>query len=249
MSEKKIYSRTEFEEMRKKWASDLANDNPLKQDALDVFIKADRHNWIHQTNWFGEPLLQLPQDMFAIQDIIYKTRPDYIIEIGVAWGGSLLFNATLQEVLGGKLVIGIDIYIPDDLRERLSSYPLLSNRIRLIEGSSLDESTINKVEKIVGNNEKVMIILDSYHTHDHVLQELKKYSPFCGIGQYLVVCDTIINMIPSQTHRPREWGPDNNPKTALDEFLKNNSAFVIDHEIDQKLLFSCNHSGYLKRIS
>ena len=248
MSERKIYFRHEFEELRKIWAHDMAEDIPLNQEALDLFIKADRHNWIHQTNWFGEPVLQLPQDMFALQEIIYKTRPNYIIEIGVAWGGSLLFYATLQEVLGGELVIGVDIFIPDDLRERLGSYSLLSQRIRLIEGSSLDNSVIDKIKEIVGTDKRVLVILDSYHTHDHVIQELNKYSTFCGEGQYLVVADTIIDMIPPQTHRPRPWGPNNNPKTAVDEFLKTNPEFIADSEIDRKLLFTCNPSGYLKHI-
>jgi cephalosporin hydroxylase len=249
MSEKKIYTRQEFEELRKIWAQELADDIPLQHEAREVFIKADRHNWIHQTNWLGEPVLQVPHDMFAMQEIIYKTRPNYIIEIGVAWGGSLLFNATLQEVLGGKYVIGVDIFIPDDLKERLNSHSLLSKRIKLIEGSSLDNSVVDQIKKIVGTDKKVMVILDSYHSQEHVIQELNKYSPFCGEGQYLVVCDTIVDMIPPQTHRPRPWGPGNNPKTALDEFLKTHAEFMVDTEIDRKLLFTCNPSGYLKHIS
>jgi len=248
MSDKKIYSRIEFEELRKIWAQEMADDIPLNQEAQDVFIKADRHNWIHQTNWFGEPVLQLPQDMFALQEIIYKTRPNFIIEIGVAWGGSLLFYATLQEVLGGERVIGVDIFIPDDLKQRLNSHSLLSKRITLIEGSSLDNSVIEQIKKILGVDKKVMIILDSYHTHEHVIQELDKYSTFCGDGQYIVVADTIIDMIPPQSHRPRPWGPNNNPKTAVDEFLKTHAEFMVDPEIDRKLLFTCNPSGYLKHI-
>lgn len=248
MSKKKIYSRHEFEGLRKIWAHEMANDIPLIKEAQDVFIKADQYNWIHQTNWFGEPVLQLPQDMFALQEIIYKTRPNFIIEIGVAWGGSLLFYATLQEVLGGEQIIGVDIFIPDDLKERLNSHSLLSKRITLIQGSSLDNSVIEKIKEIVGTEKKVMVILDSYHTHEHVIQELNKYSTFCGNGQYIVVADTVIDMIPPQTHRPRPWGPDNNPKTAVDEFLKTHPEFVVDHEIERKLLLTCNPSGYLKHI-
>lgn len=247
MSEKKIYSRIEFEELRKTWAQEMADDIPLNHEALDVFIKADQHNWIHQTNWFGEPVLQVPQDMFALQEIIFKTRPKFIIEIGVAWGGSLLFYATLQEVLGGECVIGVDIFIPDDLRKRLSSNSL-SKRIQLIAGSSVDDLVIEQIKKIVGNDKKVMVILDSNHTHEHVIQELNKYSPFCGEGQYIVVGDTIIDHFPPHPHRQRPWGPGNNPKTAVDEFLKTHTEFVVDHEIDRKLLFTCNPSGYLKHI-
>ena len=249
MSEKKIYSRNEFEELRKTWAQEMADDIPLNQEALDVFVKAYKHNWIHQSNWCGEPVLQLPQDMFALQEIIFATRPNFIIEIGVAWGGSLLFYATLQEVIGGDLVIGVDIFIPDDLRERLNSHSLLSKRIKLIEGSSLDNSVIEKIKEIVGTDKKIMVILDSHHTHEHVIQELNKYSPFCGEGQYIIVSDTFIDRFPPQTHRPRPWGPNNNPKTAVEEFLKTHPEFVVDAEIDRKLLFTCNPSGYIKHIS
>lgn len=248
MSGKKIFTRAEFEEQRKIWAQELENDVALQEEALDVYVKADRHNWIHQTNWFGEPALQLPQDMFALQEIIFKTRPNYIIEIGVAWAGSMLFYATLQEVLGGKMVIGVDIFIPDDLKERLATHKTLFKRIKLIEGSSVDDSVVEQIKKIIGNDKKVMVILDSHHTHEHVTNELNIYSKLCSEGQYLVVADTIIDKIPLQTHRPRPWGPGNNPKTALDEFLKSHPDFEIDHEIDRKLLFTCIPSGFLKHI-
>ena len=116
----------------------MAADKDLKIDALDVLVRADRYKWVHQTSWFGEPILNIPHDMFALQEIIYKTRPDFIIEVGVAWGGSLLFYSTLMDVLGGKKIIGIDIYIPDDLIKRIESYGRLSARINLIKGSSTD---------------------------------------------------------------------------------------------------------------
>ena len=131
-----MYTREEFEELRRQAAEDMAADKELVKDALDVKVRAGRYFWIHQTTWFGEPILQPPQDMFAMQEIIFNTRPRFIIEAGVAWGGSLLFYSSLMEVLGGECVIGIDQYIPDDLRDRLGSFGSLSDRISLINGST-----------------------------------------------------------------------------------------------------------------
>ncbi|MCD6394840.1 MAG: cephalosporin hydroxylase, partial [Planctomycetes bacterium] len=176
MSDKKLYTREEFEELRNNSAGRMAADEKLQADALDVLVKADHYRWIHQTNWFGEPILNLPQDMFALQEIIFNTRPKFIIESGVAWGGSLLFYSTLMEVLGGERIIGIDTYIPDDLRQRLASHGKLSERLTLINGSSTEQDTISQVKAIVGNCREVMVMLDSYHTHEHVLKELRLYS-------------------------------------------------------------------------
>ena len=245
---KKIISKEEFLEVNKVAAQEMSEDSELQAKALDVLISADKYRWIHQGKWFGEPLLNLPQDMFAIQDIIWKTRPDYIIEVGVAWGGSLLFESTLLEILGGKKVIGVDIFIPEDLRSRLMSHKKISERIELIEGGSTDKSTLDRIKEIIGESKKVLVILDSYHTHDHVLQELKAYSEFVGQGQYLICGDTVVEKIPAQEHRPRPWGPGNNPATAVVEFLSINKRFVVDEEIDQRLLFSCHPGGYLKAV-
>jgi cephalosporin hydroxylase len=246
MSKKKLYTRDEFENMRSNSAEKMFQDSTLYKDALDIFVRADRHNWIHQTNWFGEPVLNLPQDMFAIQEVIFRTRPKYIIEVGVAWGGGLLFYSTLMEVLGGKKVIGIDTYMPDDLKERLFSHGKISDRLVLINQSSVDSQTIEQVKSIIGQSRDVLVLLDSSHSHNHVLEELKMYSPLVGKGQYMVCGDTIVEDIPIQTHRPRPWGPGNSPKTALRDFLKENDRFEVDHRIDKKLLFTNNPDGYLK---
>ncbi|MDD5065980.1 MAG: CmcI family methyltransferase [bacterium] len=244
---KRIYTRDQFENMRVLFAEKMAHDTALQKNALKVLVKADQYNWIHQTNWFGEPILQFPQDMFAVQEIIYNTRPDYIVEIGVAWGGSLLFYSTIMEAIGGKKIIGVDIFIPEDLRKRIFSHGAISKRITLITGSSLEETTVKRIRSIIGKSKKVMVVLDSNHTHEHVLRELKLYSPLVGKGYYLVCGDTIIEDIPVQKHRPRPWGPGNNPKTALREFCAGNKNFKIDKHIENKLLFTCNPEGYLVR--
>lgn len=243
-----MYTREEFEVVRKEFADKMKEDEKLQQDSLSVLVRADKYDWIHQTNWLGEPILQLPQDMFALQEIIFKTRPKYIIEIGVAWGGSLLFYSTLMQALGGEGIVGIDIYIPDDLKERIMSHGKLSDRIKLIAGSSIDMETVEKVKSIIDNSREVMVILDSSHTQEHVLNELKFYSPFVSKGNYLVVSDTIIEYLPTQEHRPRPWSRGNNPLTALNEFLKGNDRFEVDTEIENKLLFTCQPGGYMKCV-
>jgi cephalosporin hydroxylase len=179
----------------------MVKDESLRRDVLDVLVRADNYNWIHQTTWFGEPILQLPQDMFALQEIIFKTRPRFIIELGVAWGGSLLFYSTLMEVLGGERIIGVDIYVPEDLKERLASHGKLSERLILINGSSVEQNSLSQVKSIVGNCREVMVVLDSYHTHDHVLKELHLYSPLVGEGFYLICGDTIVEDLPKPAER------------------------------------------------
>jgi len=246
MPAKKIYTRKKFESLRSKLAEAMASDYRLKQDALDVLVKADRYFWIHQTNWMGEPILNLASDMFTLQEIIFRTKPKFIIETGIAWGGSLLFYATLMEVLGGEKVIGVDTYIPSDLKKRLYSHRKLSKRLVLIKGSSIEEDTVSRVRSIVGACRETMIILDSHHTHEHVLRELRLYSSFVGRGFYLICGDTILDYVPRQKHRPRLWGHGNNPRTALQQFLKENNRFSPDKAIENKLLFTCNPGGYLK---
>lgn len=241
-----MYTREEFEALRLKWAQELAADEPLQREALEVLVKADRHNWLHQTNWLGEPILQLPQDMFALQEIIFTTRPEYIVEVGVAWGGSLLFYATLMQALGGKGIIGVDIYIPEDLQARIGAFGPLSERISWVLGSSLEAETFSRVTSLVQGSHKVMVVLDSHHSHEHVLQELRLYGPLVGKGHYLVCGDTIIENIPEQTHRPRPWGPGNSPKTAVTQFLAENDRFTVDKALEDKLLFTCNPGGYLR---
>lgn len=180
-----MYTREEFDELRRGWAQKMAGDLELRRKALEVLVDADRYNWFHLTNWFGEPALQLPHDMFATQEIIFTTRPRYIVETGVAWGGSLLFYSTLMHALGA----------------RLEAFPRLAERITLINGSSVDASVVDKVLGMIGTSREVLLILDSNHTHAHVLEEFRRYSGFVGPGQYLVCGDTIVEDIPVQTHR------------------------------------------------
>jgi cephalosporin hydroxylase len=240
-----IITKKQFLDLNHKAAKEMQRNSKLLSEAKNILVKADRYRWLHQNSWMGEPLLNLPQDMFALQEIIYRTKPDYIIETGVAWGGSLLFSASMLELIGGKMAIGIDVYIPKNLRSRLAKNARLFSRIKLVTGSSTDCGTIQQVKKIIGRSKKVVVILDSFHTHDHVLKELRSYAPFVGKGFYMICGDTIVETIPRQIHRPRPWGPGNNPATALKEFLKTNKRFSVDRDIDAKLLFTCHPGGYI----
>ncbi len=180
---KKIISRDQFEEILNSNASEMAKDEELINEALKIKVKAGYdYFWVHQTKWFGEPILNLPQDLFAIQEIIYATKPKYFIEVGTAWGGGLLFYSTLMEILGGEKVIGVDIFIPDDLKDRINKHGSISNRIKWVEGSSTNKKTITRIKEIIGDSRDVMVLLDSHHTHKHVYKELNMYSELVGKG-------------------------------------------------------------------
>jgi cephalosporin hydroxylase len=249
-TQKKIYTRDEFEDLRIRRARDMAKDTELQAAALAVKVRAGhQYYWVHQTNWMGEPCLQLVQDMFAMQEAIYKSRPDFIIESGVAWGGTMLFLASLLKLLDGQKIIGIDVFIPEDLRARLMSPKNpVRDMMHLIEGSSVDISIVEKVKEIIGTNKRVLVLLDSDHTHAHVLRELQLYAPFVGVGQYLICGDTTIERQPPAEERPRAWGKGNSPATALKEFLGASKDFEVDYELENKLLLTNNPGGYLRRV-
>ena len=246
MPNKKIISKNQFIKLNSAAARKMYRNKSLQKKALDVLVQADKHRWIHQTSWMGEPALNLPQDIMTLENIFWKTKPDNIIEVGVAWGGSLLFGASLLELFGGKRAIGIDIFIPDNLKKRLLNKGKISKRISLIEGSSIDLEIVGKLKKIIKKSDKNLIILDSHHTHEHVLKELEIYSEFVSKGNYIIVGDTVVEDLPLQKHRPREWGPGNSPKTAANTFLRKNKRFKIDKDISKKILITCHPDGYLR---
>lgn len=207
------------------------------------------NKYTYNFTWMGRPIIALPQDMIAMQEIIWNVKPDLIIETGIAHGGSIVYYASLLELIGEDgIVLGIDIDIRKHNRELIENHPM-SKRIKMIEGSSLSEEVVSDVSKIASQKKKILICLDSNHTHDHVLQELKLYSSFTSIGSYCVVFDTSIEDMPENYDwKNKNWGKGNNPKTAIHEFMKTNTDFVVDHEIDSKLLISVALGGYLKRV-
>ena len=203
-------------------------------------------------SWLGRPIIQYPQDIVAMQEIIYNVQPDLIIETGIAHGGSLIFSASMLElnaVCGGPqdaYVLGIDIDIREHNRRAIESHPMF-RRISMIEGSSIDPKVVEQVVAAAGGRQRVMVCLDSNHTHDHVLAELEAYAPLTSVGSYCVVFDTAIEDLPPASNSDRPWGPGNNPKTAAREFVREHPEFVSDITIDQKLRISVAPEGYLLR--
>lgn len=205
----------------------------------------------HQTSWYGEPILQLPQDLFAIQEIIFNSKPDYIIEVGVAWSGSLLFYSSIFHSFQGKKIIGIDTYIPKEIRQRLAKFPKLNKNIILIEGKSTDDEIIKKIMKILGKSKKVFVHLDSDHSHQNVLEELKVYSKFVSKNSYLLCGDTHVEFFKQNPHgKNKNYSKGNNPLTALNDFLKSKDGkkFKQDFQFEDKYFLTLNPKGYLKKI-
>lgn len=228
-------------------------DNSLVAAARDLHVKLGTHNYFHHFTWAGLPIIQTPQDIVQMQDLIWTIRPDLIIETGVARGGSLMFYSSLLELnaaCGGPhdaQVLGIDIDIRRHNRELIEAHPLFK-RISLIEGSSISPEVEAKVKVIASKKRRILICLDSNHTHDHVLAELTAYAPLTSVGSYCIVFDTIVDDLPEELYRDRPWGPGNNPKTAVFEFLKTHPEFEIDRQIDARLITTGAPEGYLKRV-
>lgn len=217
-------------------------------NTADAFLEQTVHNqYSYNFEWMGLPIIQYPQDLVALQEIIWNTKPDLIIETGIARGGSLVFYASMLAQLGGhRKVIGIDVDLRCHNKARLLNHPM-SEWIHFIEGSSISDEIfiqVNDMSKQYGN---IMVCLDSNHTCEHVLQELRLYAPLVTLGGYCVVFDTIIENMPKGHYQNRPWDKGNNPKTAIEQYLAENTDMEVDAEIDAKLLISAAQGGYLKR--
>jgi cephalosporin hydroxylase len=234
----------------------------IKKNGTDKKLKYFANKWsqeslikkyVYNFAWLGRPIIQCPQDIVAMQEIIWSVKPDIIIETGIAHGGSLIFNAsmlTLLEICGeikkGQ-VLGIDIDIREHNKLAIKSHPM-NKKITMLQGSSLDKKIIDKVYNFANKGKKILVCLDSNHTHEHVLSELKVYAPLVSIGSYCVVFDTIVENMPKDSFPNRPWNKGNNPKTALKEYLENHPEFEIDRSIFDKLLITSAPEGYLKKI-
>jgi len=224
------------------------NDDKLANAAQTFMRESIMPKYSYNFSWLGRPIIQFPQDMIAVQEIIWQIKPDLIIETGIAHGGSLVFYASMLELLGGDgQVLGIDIDIREHNRVEIEEHPMF-RRITMIEGSSVDEEIAKQVYGFAKNKKQILVVLDSMHTHDHVLRELDLYSLLVTKGSYLVVFDTIIKDLPENFFPDRPWGKGNNPKTAVWQFLKNNKRFKIDKNIENKLLITVAPDGYLKCV-
>jgi cephalosporin hydroxylase len=238
----------EFIEERQHRVNANGSNNNLRQAAKAFNVESNRAQYSYNFSWMGRPIIQYPQDMIAMQEIIWKVKPDLIIETGIAHGGSLIYYASLLELMGKGEVLGIDIDIREHNRRAIESHPMIK-RIKMLQGSSIDSAVVDEVKRYAKGKDCVMVCLDSNHTHSHVLDELKFYSPFVTVDSYIVVFDTIVEDLPDNYLPGRAWGRGDNPKTAVYEFLKSHPEFIIDRDIDNKLLVSVAPEGYLKRIS
>lgn len=231
----------------------IQKQSPLKYIGTDFLNKISKTKYSYNFTWLGRPIIQFPQDTIALQEIIWEVKPDMIIETGIAHGGSLIFSAsmlTLLEACGeiedGK-VLGIDIDIREHNRKAIEEHPM-SKKITMFEGSSIEEKMIKKVYEFAKTAKRILICLDSNHTHEHVLAELQAYSNLVSVESYCCVFDTAIEDMPEGSFPNRPWDKGNNPKTAVHEFLKTNDNFIINKEIENKLLITVAPDGYLKRI-
>lgn len=226
----------------------LTNDVDVQALSRIWVREVSRYKYTYNFTWMGRPIIQTPQDMVAMQEIIWATKPDLIIETGIAHGGSLIYYASLLEMMGSDgYVLGIDIDIRTHNKAEIEAHPMFK-RIKMIQGSSIAADTVAAVAEHVKGKKSVLVILDSNHTHDHVLQELKLYSPFVTLNNYLVAYDTLVEDMPEDLITDRPWGKGNNPKTAVWEFLKTSDQFEIDKAIEAKILITVAPDGYLKRV-
>jgi cephalosporin hydroxylase len=237
-----------FNEERNQRIERNGNNEALQKAASAFNVESNKAQYSYNFSWMGRPIIQYPQDMIAMQEIIWQLKPDLIIETGIAHGGSLVYYASLLELIGKGEILGIDIDIREHNRQEIEKHPMFK-RIKMLQGSSIDEKLVDQVKEIAKDKQTVLVSLDSNHTHEHVLRELELYAPFVTPGSYIVVFDTIVEDLPQGYFKEqRPWGIGNNPKTAVWEFLKKNEQFAMDTAIDNKLLISVGPEGYLKRV-
>lgn len=226
----------------------MGADEKLREATWQWMEAVAPYRYAYNFTWLGRPVIQTPQDLVALQELIWKCRPELIVETGIAHGGSLIFHASMLELLGGDgRVVGIDVDIRAHNRREIESHPQF-RRIDMLEGSSIAPDIVRQVHERAAGKSRIMVVLDSNHTHDHVLAELQAYSPLVKSGSYLVVFDTAIEFMPEWLCSERPWSKGNSPKTAIDEFLRNNDRFVIDRELSDKLALTAAPDGYLRCI-
>ena len=239
------------------------DEEEMRKAAADFMLSSTKPKYCYNFSWQSRPIIQYPQDMVAMQEIIWKVKPDLIIEMGIAHGGSLIYNASILAMLdmceaikehriidpkiSERKILGVDIDIREHNKTEIEKHPM-SSRIEMIEGSSISPEIIEKVKDYAKDYKCILVCLDSNHTHEHVLAELEAYAPLTSVGSYCVVFDTIIEDLPKDAYPDRPWGPGDNPKTAVYDYLKNHPDFEIDKNIFEKLLISVCPDGFLKKL-
>jgi cephalosporin hydroxylase len=239
-----------------------AKNTPLQDSAATFMRQSISAQYSYNFFWMGRPIIQYPQDMVVMQELVWALRPDLIIETGIAHGGSLILSASLLALLDlceaterGEMfdprapqrrVLGIDIDIRAHNRAAIEAHPL-AGRIDMIQGSSIDPGVVTQVRDAARGAKRVLVCLDSNHTHDHVLEELRAYAPLVTPGSYCVVFDTVVEDLPAEMYPDRPWGPGDNPKSAVQAYLTEETSFEIDRSIDHKLLISVAPEGFLRK--
>ncbi len=255
---------TDFANEVKDRIASYPDETDMVKAAANFLQASTQPKYCYNFSWQDRPVIQYPQDIVAMQELIWQVKPDLIIETGIAHGGSLIFMAsilamldmndaieagtTLDPAKSNRKVLGIDIDIREHNRAAIEAHPMYS-RIEMIQGSSIDDDIVSQVKAIAGNYNRVLVCLDSNHTHDHVRAELEAYAPLTSVGSYCVVFDTLIEDMPADEYPDRTWGPGNNPKTAVWDYLKTHPEFEIDKAVADKLLITVAHDGFLKRVS
>lgn len=241
--------RAEFERHTRSQSVALGKDKAVFERSIDLLLDLDRYDYSYLWSWMGVPIIQLPADIMATQEVIWATKPDIIIETGVARGGSVLFMAAMLQLIGKGQVIGVDIDIRAHNRETIETHPM-SGRIKLVEGSSIADDTLEKVRSLIPEGASVMVVLDSDHSRDHVLAELRALGPLVTSGCYIVVADTAAGHLDADrapTKRSKIWYKGNEPLTALNLYLEETDQFEVDPELNGKLVLSSSPGGYLRR--
>ena len=253
---------TDFDREVSERISTYSNNTELRTVADDFMEISANAKYSYNFRWLGQPIIQYPQDIVAVQEIIWRTRPDLIIETGIARGGSLILSASMLAMLdmcdaiesesgldprfSFRRVLGVDIDIRIHNRKAIEEHPM-NSRIQMIEGSSIATNVIDEVKEIASKYQSVLVFLDSNHTHEHVFAELTAYAPLVNVGSYCIVYDTAIEDMPAKMFADRPWGPGNSPKTAVWEYLKEHTEFEVDKNIQDNLLITVVPDGYLKR--
>ena len=252
-----------FDQERRERIDQFAKDDLLNSLAQKWIFESMKRKYLYNFDWLGRPIIQYPQDMVAIQEIIWRVKPTLIIETGIAHGGSLILSASMLALLdyceavesgtpidptdSKRKVVGIDIEIREQNRAAIEGHPM-GSKIQMIEGSSTDQGVVNQVVKIVKDHSSVLLLLDSNHTLEHVLSELDAYANLVSVGSYCVVFDTFVEDMPAGYFADRPWDRGNSPRTAVVKFLKDHPEFVVDESIQNKLLITVAPGGFLKRI-
>lgn len=239
----------QFQDERAAAIASMGADEELRRKSIDWMLHADRYKYTYNYTWMGRPIIKYPNDMVVQQELMWRLKPDLVIETGIAHGGSIIFSASMMEMMGidGE-VVGVDIDIRPHNRAEIENHPMMK-RITMIEGSSTAPEIFEQVKAKAEGKKCVMVVLDSLHSHQHVYDELQLYPDLVTVGSYLLLPDTFIELFPRGYYsHNRPWDVGDNPMTAMRQFLSEDDRFEIDEEIDNKLMITEGIKSYLKRV-